>query len=129
MLHVSDVSEGMLVSHAQPVYKRHVIEVGIEMHHMDGSVERAHNRVCDGVITTEDDRHSPTRENRGDGTSDVLEGPLDVRWQYLGIANIGNTCFTHLPFEVDAPRVRVEIAWSARREPKGVLTNASRPEA
>jgi len=92
----------MLVGHRQPVDERHVVEVGVKVHHVQrpqpSLVERPHHRERDRVISADDHGQRPRRQDRPSCGGDVRERIRGIGGQDVRVTYVRDAVLAHLAF-------------------------------
>src|SRR5262245_26559299 len=99
-LELRDVPDRVSVSPLDAVDKGEVVQVRIEMHNVESLIEGSHDGVCDGVVTPDYHGERAGSEYLLHVAGDVVEGPLDVGIDDVGVPTIDDPVLTHLILQV-----------------------------
>ena len=104
-----------------------VVDVGIEVNHVERLVVGPDDRVADGVVATQDDWQGAAVEELAGHRRDIVEGVHDVGRQDVRVADVDHPAVSHLVLEEPPPRLRVVVASPVSVEADRVLPDTARP--
>ena len=126
MRHLPDVPHRLDVRVHEPVPEWRVVDVGVEVDHVDRPVPGPDHGRADRMITADDDRQRTGRKDRPQRGRDVFPGALGVCRKDVHVARVRDQAICQLVLKERSIGASVVVAIDV--EPKRVFADPARAE-
>jgi hypothetical protein len=108
-----DVPEGMDIGHFKPMHEGRVIDVGVEVDHVQGVTKGADHRKADSVVASQHHQQCLLVQDSPGQLGDVPESPLHVGGQNVRIPNVSDPRVGQLVFQeaTTGPLIKVSTSF------------------